>query len=110
MASGTAAELKEAGIIEDVIDGMDEPHGIQMEIDFGGHKVKNGELLSPQQAAAKPNVVLAGGAEGIYYTLVATDPDAPDPKAPTNAEWLHWLVVNIASKKVDLGHEVLPWM
>lgn len=33
------------------------------------------------------------------------DPDAPSRWNPTNAEWLHWLVVNIPNGQVEKGNE-----
>ncbi|KAJ2942926.1 hypothetical protein O0L34_g15116 [Tuta absoluta] len=40
-----------------------------------------------------------------YYTLAMVDPDVPSRAAPTDREWLHWLVGNIHGTKGNLGIE-----
>jgi hypothetical protein len=39
---------------------------------------------------------------GGWYTLLLVDPDAPDPRAPSCEQWLHWMVTDI--KVEDGGH------
>ncbi len=38
-----------------------------------------------------------------FYTLLMTDPDAPNRQNPIHGEWQHWLVVNIPGDKLSEG-------
>lgn len=81
-------------------------------MEFGGGKiVANGNTLSPAETADTPTATIKGGKQGRLYTLVATDPDAPDPANPTRGEWLHWLVTNIpGGGSASQGAEVVSYM
>lgn len=37
------------------------------------------------------------------------DPDAPSSSNPVNAEWRHWLVVNIPGSKIDDGETKIQY-
>ena len=43
------------------------------------------------------------------HVLVLVDPDAPSPRHPRCAQWLHWLVVNIPNARVSEGRVVTPF-
>ena len=47
------------------------------------------------------------------YALTMTDPDAPNREAPTQADWLHWLIVDIPvhdqTLRVDQGKTLMPF-
>jgi phosphatidylethanolamine-binding protein (PEBP) family uncharacterized protein len=53
-----------------------------------------------------------------FYAVTVTDPDAPSRENPTNAPYLHWMVVNMRSKPTweDIlgrsldGDIVMAWM
>lgn len=53
---------------------------------------------------------ITGVDEHAYYTLICTDPDAPDPANPTRAEFVHWIVTNIQRGDIKTGTKVLPYM
>ncbi|CAI5472369.1 unnamed protein product [Closterium sp. Yama58-4] len=86
--------LAKGKVIGDVLD--DFVPSLDIKVKYGGREVRNGDELTPSEAAEAPYVELAGRHEnGDLYTLVMSDPDAPSPDNPVAAEWLHWLVVNI---------------
>ena len=43
------------------------------------------------------------------HVLVLVDPDAPSPRHPRCAQWLHWLVVNVPNARVRGGRTVTPF-
>lgn len=43
------------------------------------------------------------------YAITMTDPDAPSAKSPTNADWLHWMIVNIPGNNIKKGTTILPY-
>ena len=61
----------------------------------GGAPVAEGALLGKAATRRAPSVSFVGR-PGARYTLVMVDPDAPSPTRPTNAEWLHWIAVNLS--------------
>ncbi|CAI7784924.1 unnamed protein product [Closterium sp. NIES-54] len=86
--------LAKGKVIGDVLD--DFVPSLDIKVKYGDREVRNGDELTPSEAAEAPYVELAGRHEnGDLYTLVMSDPDAPSPDNPVAAEWLHWLVVNI---------------
>ncbi|KAK9824270.1 hypothetical protein WJX72_009084 [[Myrmecia] bisecta] len=69
------------------------------------------ELQTEHRAKHAPEVHIKGQGSDTKYSLLLTDPDAPDPEKPVNREWLHWLVVNIPpSGDLSKGEEVVPYM
>ncbi len=42
-----------------------------------GPPLQNGQLLTPEHAAATPRATVKSGSEGGLYTLIASDPDPP---------------------------------
>ncbi|XP_035673757.1 protein D2-like isoform X2 [Branchiostoma floridae] len=67
-------------------------------VDFGNE-------LTPTQVKSPPQVTWAAE-EGYLYTLIMTDPDAPNRSNPKFREWHHWLIVNIPGNDLGRG-EVL---
>lgn len=49
---------------------------------FCSNYAQNGQLLSPAAAATAPSLSIKGGSEGGLFTVVASDPDPPDPANP----------------------------
>lgn len=62
------------------------------------------------QAHAEPKVEIEGAAPADLYTLIASDPDAPDPDNPIRREYLHWIVTNIGGNNVASGNPVTSYM
>lgn len=69
-------------------------------------------FLLIMQAHSAPSIGIIGAQAGKLYTLVMSDPDPPDPKAPIYREWLHWLIVNIPGGTAEIteGTEVTRYM
>ncbi|KAI7845211.1 hypothetical protein COHA_001255 [Chlorella ohadii] len=102
--------LKAAKIIPDIIDRVSPASAAELEVAFHGKAIQNGQLISPKDAAAAPKVHIRGGSEGGLFTLLASDPDPPDPANPVYREWLHWIVTNIpAGGDASQGTEVAAW-
>ena len=57
----------------------------------GGAPVAEGCQLTPAGCREQPAVCWAGE-PGKLYTVILSDPDAPNPAEPKFAEWLHWCV------------------
>ena len=57
----------------------------------GGAPCAEGAALSPAACREQPAVCWAGEA-GKLYTVILSDPDAPNPAEPKFAEWIHWRV------------------
>ncbi|KAL4432797.1 hypothetical protein ABPG77_008123 [Micractinium sp. CCAP 211/92] len=105
-----AASLEESRIIPDLVDRASAASGAELEVAFHGKAIQNGQLLTPEHAAATPRATVKSGSEGGLYTLIASDPDPPDPDAPKYRERLHWIVTNIpAGQDATQGSEVAHW-
>ncbi len=53
------------------------------------------------QTAMRPTVQITGDPVAVskkWFTIVMIDPDAPAPDQPTDAQYLHWLVVNASGE------------
>lgn len=53
---------------------------------------------------------ITGTEDHAFYTLICTDPDAPDPANPTKAEFVHWIVTNIQKGDIKSGDKVLSYV
>lgn len=62
------------------------------------------------QSSSTPTVHITGADPHAEYTLICTDPDAPDPANPTKGEYVHWIVTNIKQADVKTGTAVLPYV
>ncbi|EEY55971.1 uncharacterized protein PITG_08718 [Phytophthora infestans T30-4] len=63
------------------------------------HPVTHGQFVPMNEAKNAPSVSIEGGVTGSAdrYTYVLIDIDAPDPKAPTHAPFLHYIVAGLAA-------------
>jgi phosphatidylethanolamine-binding protein (PEBP) family uncharacterized protein len=105
--------LRSAKIIGDIVNDVIDS-GVTLEVDFNGTKVQDNTTLRPAQAASTPRATLVGTDRGSgLYTIIATDPDPPNPEKPIYREWLHWLVTNVPggpTAEAGKGTEVTPYM
>jgi phosphatidylethanolamine-binding protein (PEBP) family uncharacterized protein len=55
---------------------------------FGGEKngfdIQDGMKVAPSRAATLPHITFENAKEGSLYTIIISDPDAPDPANPTH--------------------------
>eukprot|EP00877_Chromochloris_zofingiensis_P014955 jgi/Chrzof1/9713/Cz04g13040.t1 len=82
-------------------------------IKYPSFTVEDGIHVKPSQAAEEPKVGIGTNLSFTkkfpkLYTLMMVDPDAPSPDDPVNAQWLHWLVVNIPRGRVIHSGKVMP--
>lgn len=61
------------------------------------------------QSSSKPTVTISGTDDHALYTLIVTDPDAPDPANPTRGEYVHWIITNISKGDISTGKEILSY-
>ncbi|KAK9824269.1 hypothetical protein WJX72_009084 [[Myrmecia] bisecta] len=109
--SSKLSTVKAAHVVPEVVDGLSSGDPTSLEVLYGGKAVSDGEEIPPPQAKHAPEVHIKGQGSDTKYSLLLTDPDAPDPEKPVNREWLHWLVVNIPpSGDLSKGEEVVPYM
>jgi hypothetical protein len=102
MAAGSGAgvkleQLKAKGVIPDVVEDVGSPL-LDMRVGYKEIEVTNGVAIRVKQSQTKPHVEFRGSGFGDAedkFTLLMVDPDAPRPEAPSNRNWLHWIVVNI---------------
>lgn len=70
------------------MDRVSPASGASLEVSFHGKPISPGQLVRPGDAKAAPRIAVQGGSEGGLFTVVASDPDPPDPAAPRFREWL----------------------
>lgn len=54
-------------------------------------------------------MTISGTDDHALYTLIVTDPDAPDPANPTRGEYVHWIITNISKGDISTGKEILSY-
>tara|TARA_B110001452_G_scaffold29713_1_gene23334 strand:- start:115 stop:846 length:732 start_codon:yes stop_codon:yes gene_type:complete len=72
-----------------------------------------GKPVPPAQLASQPAVAFALEPDrdaSTLHTLLAVDPDVPFRDAPTDGEWLHWLVYDIPGNDTAKGKTLAEYM
>lgn len=82
--------FKDNEVVPDVIGTIP---GAVLEVKYTrtGKAVNLGNELAPKDVKDIPEVEYDAESDS-FYTLILTDPDAPNRKNPTRREWNHWLV------------------
>ena len=83
-------------------------HSLAIQFDHIEITSRNGiPLIAKAQAATMPNLEWYDGSNDGYYTVLTVDPDAPG----ANAQWLHWLVVNIQDNgsQINNGYTIMSY-
>jgi len=93
-------KFKEHKLVPDVLK-VAPPEIAEVEY-ISGKKCELGNELTPTEAKDLPKVTWNADPDA-FYTLVMTDPDAPNPENPWRREWKHWLVCNIPGCSVGEG-------
>jgi hypothetical protein len=78
-------------------------------VSWGGASVTEGQQLTPTAIAELPKLSLPGARADKLYTIILSDPDAPNPTAPIYAEWIHWLVVNAPGGDAAQGEDCVKY-
>ncbi|POM72911.1 PEBP-like protein [Phytophthora palmivora] len=75
----------------------DGTENVQVTIAFDAdHPVAPGQFVPMDEAQEAPSVTVEGTASNTErYTYVLVDIDAPDPKAPTHAPFLHYILAGL---------------
>ena len=69
--------------------------------------VTAGEVNAPGATASAPKVAFVlPGNEGKKYTLIKTDPDAPDRTGHAFREFIHWVVTDISAESLAAGDAI----
>ncbi|XWS61131.1 hypothetical protein CRYUN_Cryun07bG0099100 [Craigia yunnanensis] len=81
-------------VIGEVVDNFSP--SVKMTVTYNSNtQVANGHELMPAVITARPRVEIGGEDMRAAYTLIMTDPDAPNPSDPYVREHLHWMVTDI---------------
>ena len=67
-----------------------------------------GSQLSPAAVAVEPTLTWAAD-PAKKYTIIFSDPDAPNPTDPKFGEWIHWLVINASGSNARSGDTMVPY-
>ncbi|CAG2176915.1 unnamed protein product [Oppiella nova] len=99
--------LRRDGVVPDVIDSVPKD---KITVKYSsGVEVNFGNELTPTQVKDKP-VVDWPADRNSYYTLVMSDPDAPNRKEPIYGQVKHWLVINIPGNDVSKGQVLADYI
>jgi phosphatidylethanolamine-binding protein len=71
--------------------------------------VQSGNELTPTNVKDQPTLTW-DAEDGAYYTVIMTDPDAPNRAEPKYREVRHWLVVNVPGSKVAEGKALFEFI
>lgn len=100
-------KFQESGVVSDVIKNA--PVEVLQVKYPSGAQPNLGNELKPREVKDQPAVHWKAQ-EKELYTLLMTDPDAPSRESPKNAEWKHWLVVNIPGNKIKDGQVMAEYV
>ncbi|XP_022082074.1 protein D2-like [Acanthaster planci] len=92
--------MEAGGVVPDVIDVA--PPSTAEVTWPSGVKAEMGNVVTPTQVQNQPTVTWPAE-EGVLYTVVMTDPDAPSRANPKFREWRHWLVINVPGNEIAGG-------
>lgn len=83
----------------------------ELEVSYGNENaVLQGNILCPFDVKARPRKIHYPFEYSKYYTLVLADLDAPCRENPEDAQWLHWLVVNIPACRIGSGETIVGYV
>ncbi|CAZ86181.1 unnamed protein product [Tuber melanosporum] len=95
--AAVAAVLFSGSVLAQIPDAFSagfDPKSIQLEVTFGSKELKDGDVLTPADAAALPKFAL-GGSSGISpktkYCILMIDPDSPNRDDAVAPQVLHYL-------------------
>ncbi|XP_053617478.1 protein D2-like isoform X2 [Plodia interpunctella] len=71
-----------------------------------GGEVLEGKELPLSEVQGYP-ILWWGAKEGVYYTIMFCDADAPSSEAPVARSFLHWLKMNVIMDDVTTGDTVV---
>ncbi|KAG6622139.1 Phosphatidylethanolamine binding protein [Phytophthora cinnamomi] len=91
-------------------DNAESDGAVQLSIAFNSDSpVTSGQYVPMSEAQEAPSVSVEGGADdgSQRYTYILVDIDAPDPKAPTHAPFLHYILAGLTAGALDQQQEVV---
>jgi len=91
------------------MENQSEPPLPHLALNFGLNPlVHEGEYLTERECQHAPHFTYPHR-DSHCYTWLLFDPDAPDPEGPTNADWVHWLVVNVRGEDASVATTLLDY-
>ncbi|CRK92647.1 CLUMA_CG006199, isoform A [Clunio marinus] len=101
-------KFRDENILPDVLDEL--PDIDLLNITYpSGVKVNLGNVLTPTKVKDEPTVKW-NSEDGVFYTLLMTDPDAPSRKNPIRREFRHWLTINIHDSDLNCGETIFQYI
>ena len=112
MATDTTADLAIVGLAGLLADAVTED--AHLTVRYGTHAITRGATLTADQATEEPIFSLSDtgsrrASAGTTFTLLCADPHAPSPDNPSNAPWLHALIVNAPGPDPARGEVIVPY-
>lgn len=76
----------------------------ELGVTYGENVVAQGCTMTPTVTCSAPTIKwLSEGNEGKKYTLIVTDPDAPDREEHAYREFIHWVQTDITAESLAAG-------
>jgi len=100
----TIDQLKAAGVVED-LEGFSASLAGSFSVAFPGGGFAPGDELPAPQTHVPPSAVSykAEGNASMMYTLIMTDPDAPDRATHAFREFVHFVVSDVTAESLAAG-------
>jgi hypothetical protein len=71
--------------------------------------MSSGRYMSLDKVNHTPVEVIYAPKFGGLYSIIMVDPDAPDPKNPSQSDWLNWMVLNIPEDRIQEGDTIAEY-
>ena len=84
----------------------------ELNLTYADEAVSYGKPISPRALSRAPSVAYAlepDRTSETLHTLVMVDPDVPFRDAPSEGEWIHWLVYDIPGNRTDEGKTLVEY-
>lgn len=81
------------------------------QITYGyNHTVNGGNELTPTIVWDSPAIHWEPKSDGLFYTIIFSDPDFLTRENPTDREVLHWMVGNIPGNDLKAGQTIVEYI
>ncbi|XP_062098109.1 CEN-like protein 1 [Humulus lupulus] len=108
MSRSVTEPLSVGRVVGDVVDSF--VPSVKMTVFYNNKQVVNGHEFTPSLIMSKPRVEIGGEDMRTSYTLIMTDPDAPNPSDPYLKEHLYWMVTDIpGTTDASFGKEIVSY-
>nr|XP_018914504.1 PREDICTED: OV-16 antigen-like [Bemisia tabaci] len=100
-------KLEDMLIVPDVVHTAPEQ---KIDVWFGTYFAEMGNVVHEDVVSKQPVLLLWKWNPGDFFTLIVTGPDVPNSELPTDAEWRHWIVMNIPGNDVLKGYTLRDYV